>query len=128
MTRKKHSIFLHKSCHPYEDEEINYFGNAYVNNVTKEINKSYKKENVTVGEINALMSKSLTKILENAAEHDQECPALRQSLDFVIKLKHEILVEKTTPVPEEAIAVQPTDEERVLYEAQFNKNIRTLKY
>ena len=83
---------------------------------------------MTVGQINALMSKSLTKILENAAEHDQECPALRKSLDFVVKLKHEILIEKTMPVPAEAIAVQPTDEERVLYEAQFNYKIRTLKY
>ena len=69
---------------------------------------------MTVGQINALMSKSLTKILENAAEIDQECPALRQSLDFVVKLKHEILVEKTITVPAEAIAVQPTAEERVL--------------
>ena len=98
---------------------MNYFGDAYVNNITTEI-KSYQKMNVTIGEINAFMSKSLTKILEKAAENDQECPALRQSLDFVIKLKNELLVEKTMPVPEEAIAVQPTDEERVLNEAQFN--------
>ena len=128
FSKKKHLIFSHKSCHPSEDDEINYFGNAHVNNVTTEINNSYKKVNVTAGKINAAISKSLIKILENAAEHDQECPALRQSLNFVIKLKHEILVEKTMPVPEGAIAVPPTDEERVLNQTQFNYNIRTLKY
>ena len=57
------------------------------------------------------INKALSAVLNKAAENGEECPALRQSLDFVIKLKHEILVEDSSPVPKEALAVEPTGEE-----------------
>ena len=57
------------------------------------------------------INKALSAVLNKAAKNGEECAALRQSLDFVIKLKNEILVENSSPVPEEALAVEPTGEE-----------------